>query len=288
MRPPIIMHVNYVEQGQTVDEMCRKAVDWGFDGVEFRRARRGVDESVESYLDEIAGAVHRLGLKHVLFGFPGPDLANPDAAYREDQLRQAERFYRQAAQRFTLTLCNTGAGTLQNPDPAVPSDDYDRQGSAVANDDHWAWAAAGFRRLGALAAGLGFRLAFEMHMGFLHDRPGTARRLVDAVGSPAVGVNLDYGNAVYFKDPPSLVDALDTIGDRLYYVHLKNSVAAGSKRLPTALAEGEINHREFLHLLKARGYGGPLCIEAPRPGDREWYARHDLAYLETLLADLGW
>ena len=48
MRPPIIMHVNYVEQGQTVDEMCRKAVDWGFDGVEFRSARRGADESVKS------------------------------------------------------------------------------------------------------------------------------------------------------------------------------------------------------------------------------------------------
>ena len=230
--------------------------------------------------------MHRSGLEHVIFGFPGPDLANPNAAYREDQLRQAERFYRQAARRFALTVCNTGAGTLHNPDPAVLSDDYDRQGSAVAGDDHWAWAA----ELPAWARwppGLGFRLAFEMHMGFLHDRPDTARRLVDAVGSPAVGVNLDYGNAVYFNDPPSLVDALDTIGDRLCYV-IYDSVAAGSRRLPTALADGEVNASRVPAPAQDGAYGGPLCIEAPRPGDREWYARQGLAYLKTLLADLDW
>ncbi len=35
------------------------------------------------------------------------------------------------------------------------------------------------------------------------------------------------------------------------------------------------------------GYEGPICVEAPRPGDREWYAQQDLAYVRALLADLG-
>ena len=40
MEWPIIMHVNYCEQGQTIEEICEKAVKWGFDGVEFRRIEK--------------------------------------------------------------------------------------------------------------------------------------------------------------------------------------------------------------------------------------------------------
>jgi hypothetical protein len=35
------------------------------------------------------------------------------------------------------------------------------------------------------------------------------------------------------------------------------------------------------------GYQGPICIEAPRGGDREWFARQDLIYLRSLLDELG-
>lgn len=46
MTMPVIMHVNYCEQGQTLEEICRKAVGWGFDGVEFRRKRSDGQEEV--------------------------------------------------------------------------------------------------------------------------------------------------------------------------------------------------------------------------------------------------
>ena len=65
---PIIMHVNYCEQGQTVEQIGRKAAGWGFDGVEFRRSRRNVKETVEEYLGQIERGVKASGLKHVLFG----------------------------------------------------------------------------------------------------------------------------------------------------------------------------------------------------------------------------
>ena len=63
MSLPIIMHVNYCEQGQTIPEMCRKAVGWGYDGIEFRRYRRGVEETTEQYLDTIAAGRGRLGVE---------------------------------------------------------------------------------------------------------------------------------------------------------------------------------------------------------------------------------
>lgn len=287
MAPPIIMHINYCEQGQTIPEICARAVKWGFDGVEFRRKRTGVMESPEEYLDAIARAVQASGLRQVIFGLPGIDMLNDDPAQREAELAQVEHFYRLAAQRVPLSVCNAATSVLRNPDPGVPASDYDRQGSFLATEAHWQRAAVGFRRLGELAQSLGFRFALEVHMVFLHDLPATARRLADMVDHPAVGINLDYGNLIYFKHPPSLKESLATIGDRLYYVHLKNSAAAGDSRFATGLGDGEINNREMLRSVLQQGYQGPICIEAPRPGDREWFAQQDLAYVKAVLADLA-
>jgi sugar phosphate isomerase/epimerase len=55
----------------------------------------------------------------------------------------------------------------------------------------------------------------------------------------------------------------------------------------TGLGDGEINTRHLLRLLSAMGYTGPLCLEGPRAGDREWFAQQDIAYLRRLLAELS-
>lgn len=290
MAPPIIMHCNFCEQGQTIEEMCCRAAAWGYDGVEFRRKRHGVTETVDDYLGSIARGVERSGLKQVLFGGPGANLMTPDADVRARELDEVAAFFRVAASRFALTVCNTMAGPLLNPAKGVTYSDYHCQGSAVAQPTHWQWAAEGFQRLGALAEELGFRLAFETHMGYLHDLPEPSRKLVDQIGSKAVGINLDYGNAVHFPQPVALAEAIRQCGDRLYYTHLKNytSLRGTTARLPAGLADGDINNREFMRLLMTSGYTGPLCIEAPRAGDREWYAQQDLAYLKAVLNDLGW
>lgn len=288
MSAPIIMHVNYCEQGQTLPEMCRKAVDWGFDGIEFRRRRSGVQEEPEAYLDAVAGAARGAGLKQVLFGGPGVELMTGDAARREAEVESAIRFYRLAAQRVKLTVCNVMAGSLRNPDKGIPYSDYSKHGSAVATEDHYRWAAEGFKVLGRLAEELGFRFAFEIHMGYLHDLPASTKRLVEMIGSPAVGALLDYGNVVYFRGAPPLRESISLLGKSLFYVHLKNSVGIrDGGRVPTGLADGEINHREYLRLLKENGFSGPVCIEAPRQGDREWYARQDIAYIKSVISDVG-
>jgi len=285
---PVIMHVNYCEQGQSLAEICRKAVDWGFDGVEFRRKRTGVDEEPEAYLDALAAGVQASGLKHVLFGYPTANLMTPDAGERAREVEGAIAFYRMARERFPILLCNAFSGPLLNPDKSVPYSEYHRQGSGIATEEHYQWAAEGFRALAPVAEELGFRFAFELHMGYLHDLPASARKLCDMVGHPAVGANLDYGNIIYFQGRPSLAESIRVLGDRLYYVHLKNSVALPSGgRLPTALADGEINHREYLRLMCEAGFDGPVCVEAPRPGDREWFAQQDLAYIRAVMADLG-
>jgi sugar phosphate isomerase/epimerase len=284
---PLIMHVNYCEQGQTLAEICRKAVAWGFDGVEFR-SRRARDADAESYLDALARAVQEAGLRHVLFGGPGPDLMQPDAAAREAEVARYAAFLRAAAARFRLTVCNTMAGNLMNPVRGIPYGEYERHGSFAAQSHHWEWAAEGFRALAAVAENLGVRLAFETHMCYLHDTPEATRRLVDLIGHPAVGITFDYGNIVALRQAPPLAEALERCGDRIVYVHLKNSLASGTgARIAVALGDGEINHREYLRLLRTRGFDGPIAVEAPRAGDREWFARQDHAYIRSVMAELG-
>lgn len=289
MKSSIIMHVNYCEQGQNLEEMCRKAVKWGFDGIEFRRRRSKVEETPEQYLVKLAAAVKKTGLKHVLFGAPGVDLMTEDAAKREKEIAEAMDFYRLASMFFKLTVCNTMTGSLVKKSIPFTYRDYAKHGSAAATVEQWQWAVDGFKKLGKFAVDLGFKLAFETHMGFLHDYPLVAKELADRINSSAVGVNLDYGNAVYMPNNPSLAETIRKMAKGIFYVHLKNSTPfPEGGRMAAGLADGEINHREYLRLLKEIDYSGPICIEAPRSGDREWFARQDITYLKKMLQELNW
>jgi sugar phosphate isomerase/epimerase len=289
MTYPIIMHVNYCEQGQSVEEICRKAAAWGFDGVEFRRKRIGVEETTEEYLDELERGVEASGLKHVLFGYPGPLLIKESAGEREREVEQAIAFYRHVAERFRVRTVNLLTGALHNPDRSVPYFEYTRHGSFIATDEQWEWQVKGCQGMADGLSDVDIRFGFETHMVYLHDTVEAVKKLVQKINRPSIGANLDYGNIIDFEKHPSLEEAVRELGDKIHYVHLKNSapLRGAPGRLATGLGEGEINNRQFVRLLMAAGYEGPLCLEAPRPGDREWYAPQDLAYIKSVLADLG-
>lgn len=293
MHAPLIMHVNYCEQGQTLEEMCKKAVDWGFDGIEFRRQRydqnwKLIQEDPEIYLDTLVAGAKKAGLKHVLFGGPGANLMDGDPAKREKEIENTINFFRLAAKRVKFAVCNTMTGTLIDKKIPYSYQNYAEHGSALATKEQWQWAVEGFKKLGKFAEEMGFKFAFETHMGYLHDYPLVAKDLVDRIDSPAVGVNLDYGNAFELANNPSLAETIRKIASRIFYVHLKNAVKLqGGGWLATSLAEGEINHREYLKLLQEIGYSGPICVEAPRSGDREWFAQADAAYIRKLMKETG-
>lgn len=280
------MHVNYCEQGQEISAICRNAVKWGFDGVEFRRKRHGVEENTAEYLNTLEKAVSESGLQTVIFGSPGPNLMQADAGAREAEAAEYIQFLEQAKNQFGTTWFNTFTGPLLNPDKSVSYAAYDKQGSGIAGEEHYQWATEGYKTIAAFAESAGQKLCFETHMGYLHDLPAASKRLVDAIGSPAVGVAFDYANMKLFPDAVSISDAVTTLGDALFYLHLKNLYVVSGGYVMTSLADGQINNRELLAKVFARGFNGPICIEAPRQGDREWFAREDLAYLKSVLADL--
>ena len=287
MTQPIIMHINYCEQGQELSSIPRKAAQWGFDGVEFRRKRNGVEESTSQYLDALEKAVDGSGLKNVIFGSPGPNLMQEDAGAREKEVTEYIEFLGQAKKRFDSKWFNTFSGSLLNPDKSIAYSDYDKQGSGAATEDHYQWAAEGFKTIAKFAESEGLKLGFETHMGYLHDMPVPAKRLVDAIGSSAVGLTFDYCNMFLSPSCTSIDETLKVLDDSVFYLHLKNlyKLPPGGYVM-TSLAEGQINNREMISRLLAKGFDGPISVEAPRQGDREVFAKEDLAYLQSVLADL--
>ena len=62
---------------------------------------------------------------------------------------------------------------------------------------------------------VGIRFAFETHMVYIHDTVEAAKRLATEIGRPSIGVNLDYGNIIDFKEHPSLEDCVTTLGSMI-------------------------------------------------------------------------
>jgi len=280
----VLLHINYFEQGQSLERACRLTREVGADGIEFRRKAGDFSGTDLEYLDVLSSVLDKHPLEWVSFGAPAVELMGPDRSMHEREIEAAEKFYRKAASRFPLRVVNAFTGTLANPDKTLPYVEYWHHGSAIATDAQWEAAIAGFQRLGTLAGELGFRFAFETHGTYLHDTIEASNRLVDGIGSPHVGILWDHANLMLFPTSPTLAEAVASMGKRLFYVHLKNLLAPPSKLLAvTSLSGGILNIREQIGLLRQSGYDGPLCIESPRPGDREQFLREDMSYLREIL-----
>lgn len=290
---PIIMHINFCEVtfhtfGKTIDDVCRKAASWGFDGVEFRgRIPNDIKLELPEYMDEIAKGKAKYGLKEIMFGYNADGVSNPDAQVRAKAVENAIAFFKMAKEKCGTTVCNVFADPIVSKAPRATATNYNYHGSAVATQDEWDWTVDSFKKIGAELVKLGMRMGFETHMNYIHDTPQASKKLVDLIDCPAVGVNMDYGNSIYFTNVPDPVETVKLYGDKIMHMHLKNSTEMiPGVRIPTALSDGEINHRAYMQAVKDSGYTGPIGIEAPRGGDREWFAQQDLNYFKSLAKDI--
>lgn len=292
---PVIMHVNYGEVSfdsfgrNTVDDICRMAAELGFDGIEFRSAppKEFKEMPFEDFMDQIAKGVKEYGIRMPLFSIGLAQSAVEDKELRDAEVEKVLAQTRKIHDMFGTTLFNTCGTAIKSTDPAVPATAMECHGSAVATQEQWDRTVETYQKLAKGLEPMGIKFAFETHMKYIHDTPAAAKKLVDLIDSPSIGINMDYGNTVYFPGVPSVEEAIDIYGDKLFYTHLKNSVAKpGGGRTPIALCHGEINHRRYLKKLKDVGFDGPIGIEGNRPGDRYWYAQEDLAYYKAVRASI--
>ena len=297
MNNKVIMHINYAEfpggnfGRKTIDDVCRFAAETGFDGIEFRGSvpKHLSELSFREYAEQIAAGKKKYGLSAIMFGFDVPQCTNADHDVREACIEGTIEKAKIAREVCGSEVCNTSADPTLSKIPNIPYPGYEFHGSAVATERDWSMTADAFARIGQALEQIGLRFAFETHMNYIHDVPAAAKKLVDLIDSPMVGINIDYGNTVYFPTRPALEETIKLYGDKLFHTHLKNSICTpgtNNLRMATSLDGGEINHRAYLETLKEIGYEGPIGIEAPRPGDRLWFAKCDLAYTKQLMLEI--
>jgi sugar phosphate isomerase/epimerase len=191
------------------------------------------------------------------------DLAHPDPAIRAEAVAYIVRCLALAAE--------IGAPLVQ----MLPSGETRLQPLA----DHaaeWGWSVDAMRRAAEAAERFPARIAVEplnRYEAYLVTTVADALAYVDAVGSPRVGLTLDFFHANI--EERSLPGAIRMAGARLWHVQV-----ADTNR--QALGRGHLDLPDCLAALAAVGYAGALVVEVMAPGPDPFRAIKDARSAEIL------
>lgn len=147
----------------------------------------------------------------------------------------------------------------------------------------------------------GVQLGIENH-GIQGNDPAFLKNVITRVGDPRLGVNMDTGNFYWAGLPlEEVYRVLEDIAPFTKHTHVKNIAYPEAerqrrrepgweyKRYVSPIADGDIDHRRVVSILRAAGYDGPLTIEDEclhkydEAGRRETI-RQDVASLTGLVA----
>lgn len=153
----------------------------------------------------------------------------------------------------------------------------------------------GLREAAASAEGAGVTLALENH-GLAAGRSEQVQRIIESVGSPAVGATVDVGNFVLADEDPLV--AVERLLPYVRHVHLKDMAPApdgetgwrslaGRRIVSVDAGRGMVPFREIFQRLRQSGYTGSLSLEYEATGDELEGTRVSWNYLSNLMGSLA-
>jgi sugar phosphate isomerase/epimerase len=140
-----------------------------------------------------------------------------------------------------------------------------------ANQQPDAWAELVERTgvLVAAAAAAGVVMAYEPETANVLDTTEKAQRLLEVIGSPALGITFDPANFFYPRDLPRMAEVLEEgfrrLGPRIALAHAKDVVPPpdGASHCRYAPAgQGRLDYATYLRLLQASGYDNGLILHS--------------------------
>jgi len=131
------------------------------------------------------------------------------------------------------------------------------------------------KRCAAICEGAGMKYALEPHPYRYMSNAASMLRLVDHVGSPALGMNFDPSHLFPSGEIPQMV--IYQLGDRIFHTHLSDNDATTNAHWRPG--KGKIDWEGVLRALKEVGYDGVLSIELE---DVPGVSRRDKASTEEL------
>jgi sugar phosphate isomerase/epimerase len=243
-------------------------------------ARPTLEESLDAVLAHGVGAIQ---FNLALLG--GPSLPQRIAPQDADRVRGA------TGARQLEMVAVSGTYNMAHPDPAVRADGRARLralieaapalGAPIVTvctgtrdpDDMWrghpdnaspeAWRDM-LESLGDAAATAerhGILLGIEPETNNVGSDAGAARRLLDELRTPSLGIVVDAANLVWGDAVTSqrrtLDEAFALLGDDIVLAHAKDVAADGTV---VAAGRGELDYERYVTLLDHAGYAGPLVL----------------------------
>lgn len=116
------------------------------------------------------------------------------------------------------------------------------------------------RSIGGAAAERGITVVMETHPD-LATNGDVALETMQGVGHPNIRINFDTANVTYYNHDVTAVGEIDTIGDYVAGVHLKDTDGAYQTWYFPTLGEGVVDFPKVFEVLAARGFHGPYTME---------------------------
>ena len=237
----------------------------GLDCVQFNFSVAGLPTLPERIAPELTETIRREAARHgielvalsVTF-----NLIDPSSERRRDGLRRLRLLAEAAAQMAipVLTLCT---GTR---DPL----DMWRRHPGNDQPDAWNDLVASMRQAAAIAADTGVTVAFEPEAANVVDSTDKARRLLDELDSPHVGVVIDPANIVrrdeVHRVGAILQEALAILGPSVVVAHAKDIAHDQTDELSPA-GQGLPYIPEYIRLLHQAPFDGPLILHSLHEND---------------------
>ena len=256
-------------------EMARTIREWGYTGI-FTRLRANDPHQLpvaasQRFVDILADA----GIEHVMATGYWQNLIHPDDAERTRAVETLCRALEFAAQ-LGARCIDTGPGSMNPRGPWTP------------HPDNWAsWAepnlVKSLKRASEVAATVGVYIHLEGHQFVTLRDAVVMARVIDAVGSPWVRVDMDPVNWItldsYFRNGDAIDEMFDTLDTRVGSGHSKDITlwdrhTVHLDTVPTG--QGEIDHGRYIHRLERLDPEMYLIVEgcstAEAPGIRQFLA----------------
>jgi sugar phosphate isomerase/epimerase len=185
------------------------------------------------------------------------NMIDPSVERRRDGLRRL-RAVAEAAARMEIPVLTLCTGTR---DP----DDMWRRHPGNDRPDAWSDLVASMREAAAIAAEAGVMVAFEPEHANVVDGAGRARRLLDELDSPHVGVVFDAANIVRRDEAHRagaiVEEALALLGPSVVIAHAKDIPLDAAAEL-APVGRGLLDFPEIIGLLRAAAFDGPLILHS--------------------------
>jgi sugar phosphate isomerase/epimerase len=246
------------------EDALRRIAGLGFHAVELIAWDR---ETLDTYytpatIKTLRTLLADVGLELSEFVSTPPGMASPNAKARDQAVEHCKRFVEVAVALGTSMVNSVAPYPFNLHFPPITQKHLAQEWtidfpSGLDWRQNWMDYVETLQRCCAICEDAGVRYALEPHPYRWMRNAASMMRLIDQVGSPALGMNFDPSHLFPMGEMVEMV--VYEVGDRIFHTHFSDN--DGTSNAHWRPGKGKINWRGVLTALQETGYDGVLSIE---------------------------